>query len=389
MQSLSRTLAQPRFESPPGPVVRIDGTDYLYFGGTSYLGLHAHPEVIAATRDAATRYGVHSATSRLRAGVSPPVADVEASAAKFFGTDAAVHCASGYLSPWLLLQAIADSFDVLLLEERAHYCLRDAAACSGLPRATYGVDDVAGLARQIATYAARGLRPLLMTDGFLSATGELSPLETLVGILASCPGAGLLVDDAHGFGAIGAAGRGCWDVVGLWPAVNLLKATERNVRLFACGTLGKALGGYGGIVPCDFALSEAIREHSNVYRGAAPPAAPTAAASARALELAIAEPERRTRLAANLNYLKQGLIRLGIEVSSSCAPLCPIREFRGRGAGGLHEYLRVQGIYVPQVRGYGGAGDDGVLRIVVFADHDCGHLDALLKALDGVTSAGG
>jgi len=35
-------------ESPPGAECTIDGRSFLYFGGTSYLGLHGHPDVIAA-----------------------------------------------------------------------------------------------------------------------------------------------------------------------------------------------------------------------------------------------------------------------------------------------------------------------------------------------------
>ena len=39
-------------ESPPGAECTIDGRSYLYFGGTSYLGLHGHPDVIAAACEA-------------------------------------------------------------------------------------------------------------------------------------------------------------------------------------------------------------------------------------------------------------------------------------------------------------------------------------------------
>ncbi len=376
------TSHPPHFESPPGPVVRIDGRDYLYFGGTAYLGLQAHPEVIAAASAAVSRYGVHCATSRLRAGVSPPVVDTEAAAAEFFGTDTAVYCASGYLAPWLLLQPIADQFDVLLLDDRAHSCLRDAAACAGLPRADCSARDLPGLEQQLARFAAAGVRPLLLTDGVFSATGELAPLEAQISLLNQCPGSGLLVDDAHGFGVIGPAGRGSLDVIGHWSAVNRLSAVGQGVRLYACGTLGKALGGYGGIVPCDLALAARLRERSNVYRGAAPPAAPVAAASAQALVLARREPERRRRLASNVAYMSQGLARLGIEGPGSCAPICALRGLRGWPPGKLHDWLTHRSIYAPLVRGYGGAGDEGVLRIALSSDHEAAQMDALLAALD-------
>ena len=382
ISTMPGAASPPRIESPPGPVLRIEGNEYLYFGGTAYLGLQAHPQVIAAARDAVGRYGVHAATSRLRAGVSPPVVDTEAAAAEFFGTDTAVYCASGYLAPWLLLQAIVDQFDVLLLDDRAHSCLRDAAACTGLPCVGCRADDSPDLERQIARCAAEDLRPLLLTDGVYSATGELAPLEAQVRSLNQCPGSGLLVDDAHGFGVIGPAGRGSLDAIGQWSVVNRLSASRQGVRLFACGTLGKALGGYGGIVPCDLALAARIRERSNVYRGSAPPAAPIAAASAQALALARSEPERRHRLASNVAYLKQGLAHLGVAVSESCAPICALHGFRGWPPGKLHDWLIANGIYAPLVRGYGGVGEAGVLRIALSSEHDAAQMDALLAALD-------
>ena len=48
----------PLIESPPGPVVTIDGRRYVYFSGTAYLCLQARSEVIAAIGLAASRTGV-------------------------------------------------------------------------------------------------------------------------------------------------------------------------------------------------------------------------------------------------------------------------------------------------------------------------------------------
>ena len=47
----------PIMQSPPGPETVIDGRRYLYFGGTGYLGLQGHPDVIRAACEAAEQYG--------------------------------------------------------------------------------------------------------------------------------------------------------------------------------------------------------------------------------------------------------------------------------------------------------------------------------------------
>ncbi len=370
-------------------MVTIDGRALLYFSGTGYLGLQSRPQVIEALAAAAARSGVHSATSRLRAGVSPALREAELEAAAFFGTDTALTCASGYLSPWMLLQAIQSEFDTLCLDRRAHASLRDAAACSRLPVeevdvAGAGPDFVASL----GPAAAAGHRPLALVDGVFSATGEVAPLARIHERLARCPGSGLLVDDAHGFGCLGDRGRGAYELAGLWERVNRLDPADPAPALFACGTLSKALGGFGGIVPASHRLAGAIVERSHVYRAAAALPAALAAASAAALAIARSEPGLRGRLADNLAELDAGLRQLGWPTSGGPAP---VRALRGDGAelARIHAALLERGIFAPHVRGYGGADGGGVLRIAVFASHASTHLQALLAALREIGGGAG
>ena len=379
----------PLIESPPGPVVTIDGRRYVYFSGTAYLCLQARSAVIAAIGVAANRSGVHSATSRLRAGVSPALREVEQAATDFFATETALVCASGYLSPWMLLQAIQPRYDQILLDRRAHASLRDAAACSGLPVESVDVSDagddfIASLARA----ATAGRRPLALVDGVLSATGDLAQVRAIDDRLATCPGSGLLVDDAHGLGCIGPNGRGVLEAAGLWERVNRFDTDDSRPALFVCGTLSKALGGFGGIVPGSRRLAAAIIERSHVYRAAAALPAPLAAASAVALRIARGEPQLRRRLAANLDELDAGLRALGWPHAGGPAPVRALRDADGPRLARIHASLRERGLFAPHVRGYGGAGDGGVLRIAVFADHTSAHLRALLDALRSIEAVG-
>jgi 8-amino-7-oxononanoate synthase len=378
-------MRTPLVESPPGPVVTIDGRPFLYFSGTAYLCLQSRDAVVAAIGEAAARYGVHSSTSRLRAGVSPTLRDAENEAAAFFGTDTAVVCASGYLSPWMLLQAILPAYDSIFLDRRAHVALRDAAACSRLPVVEVDVAAAANdLVEGLKRAAGAGQRPLALVDGVFSATGELAPLADVHDRLAACPGAGLLVDDAHGFGCLGAMGRGSLEAAGLWDRANRMDADDTAPGVFVCGTLSKALGGFGGVVPASDRLAAAVAERSHAYRGAAALAAPLAAASAAALRIARAEPELRRRLAANLAQLDEGLGALGLARPGTAAPIRCIRSADPRQLDRMHEALRELGIFVPLVRGYGGAAEGGVLRIAVSAGHTPSQIRQLLDALAGI-----
>ena len=104
-------------QSAPGPETIIDGARYLYFGGTSYLGLAAHPEVIEAACAALRQFGVHSATSRGRFGTNPPVLAVEQRAAEFFGAEEAFYFGSGYSANHIMVAALAAQAKAVLVDE--------------------------------------------------------------------------------------------------------------------------------------------------------------------------------------------------------------------------------------------------------------------------------
>ena len=90
-------------ESSPGPETVLNGVKYLYFSGTSYMGLAGHPEVIKAGCEALQKYGVHTGASRAKYGTNPPVLDVENNASQFFGSEDAFYFGSGYVANLLFI----------------------------------------------------------------------------------------------------------------------------------------------------------------------------------------------------------------------------------------------------------------------------------------------
>jgi len=206
----------PIAESPPGPVMRIDGREYLYFVGTSYLGLQAHPEVIRAACEAAERYGIHSATSRAGFGNTPPTLSVERRAAEFFGSEASFYFPAGYAGNSILLRGVESGFDAVFLDEHSHYCVFEAASQSGRPTFRFRHRDAGDLADNLHKHLLPGQRPLVMTDGVFAVRGTIAPLADYCTALANYAGAGLLVDDAHGVGVLGHRGRGTLEHFGMF-----------------------------------------------------------------------------------------------------------------------------------------------------------------------------
>src|SRR6185436_4175086 len=138
--------------------------------------------------------------------------------------------------------------------------LIDAARLARAKVSRYAHGDVAQLERLMA----HSERPaLITTDAVFSMDGDSAPLAKLCA-LADQHGARLLVDDAHGFGVLGAAGRGACEAQGV-----ALKSP-----VIYMGTLGKALGSFGAFVAGETALIETLIQQARtyIYTTALPPA---------------------------------------------------------------------------------------------------------------------
>jgi len=371
-------------ESAPGPQTTIDGRTYLYFGGTGYLGLQGHPEVLQAACDAARRLGVGSATSRLGVGTTPAVLAVERNAAAFFGLPAAVYLPSGYMTNHLLVLLLEGRFDLVLVDRFAHYSVREASRLAGRPVVEFEHCDAEDLSRRLREHLAPGARPLVLTDGVFAAQGAIAPLPAYCRVLGAYPGSILVVDDAHAIGVLGANGRGTLEHHGIARqgvnAVDPRGGPSGAPEVFMGGTLSKAIGGYGGIVPGSDEFVGWAKGTSSHYAGSSPPPCPVAGATAKALLLA-ADPERRARLSDNVSRVRTGLRRLGLDVPDSPVPVIPLHLGEAGHMRAIEQELIRRGIFVPYMSRYAGLPPEGVLRLAVFATHTPAMIERLLDEL--------
>ncbi len=363
-------------ESPAGPEAVIDGVRYLYFGGTSYLGLAAHPAVIEAGCAAMRKYGVHSATSRARYGTNPPVLETEIRAAEFFGCESGFYFGSGYSSNHILVSAVAAGAEAVLIDESAHYCVQEAARVAGLPIKAFRDRDPADLGR----LAAECSNVLVLCDAICPSTGRTAPIIDYISILQSRQRVELVVDDAHGFGVLGENGRGLLEHLGLWQQVNG-RPGKNGVFLNVGGTLSKALGGFGGVIPGTADYVAKTRTSSHYFDGASAPASAVAGASAKALEMVMRDPSIRRQLRDNIVRLRTGLRRLGLAVPEGETAHFGITVGDAVNMRRIHESMKSRGILLPYATGYTGIPPSGLLRFAVFATHSAEQIDRLLSEL--------
>ena len=371
-------LAQPAaaikrylMEAPPGTETVINGKRCLYFAGTSYYTLQNHPEVIRAAHDAIDKYGMHSSTSRASGGYgnTPLYEEVESTTAKFFGTPDAAYMASGYLTNVGALQVLREQrgFDVVFQDAMGHYSLVDFSKSFGLPVVTFAHRDPADLAAKLKANLKAGQTPLVLSDGIFPVPGEIAPVPDYIKILGSYNGL-LWLDDCHAMGVIGENGRGTYD-----------HFKVKGDNLFFGGTMSKAFGGYGGIVPATSEVASGIRR-GHIMAGATMPPSAAAGASVRGMQLLMEHPEWRTRLWANAKRMKDGIRAMGLAVDDTRVPVVSFPLKTGEDMQRVHAELTNRGIVI-QLSHYVGAGPAGVLRMVAFSTHTDEQIDRLLGTL--------
>jgi len=354
-------------ESPLGPRMRIEGKEYDYFCGTSYYCLHGHERLIRAACEAARKYGLGPATG----WDMPPLREVEELAAGFFGTPAAKYIVSGYLGNFFLVHALKEEHHVIFVDEVSHYSVFDAIRSVEKPIHPFAHLDPEDLRLKLKGHLGPGQVPLVITDGVFPVTGALAPLRDYVEVLAPYGGI-LCVDDSHGVGVLGANGRGSLEHWGV-----------EGERCYLAGTLSKAFGGFGGIIPGDEELMERISQNVRVPVGASPPPVPAAAASAEGIRILSEHPELRERLWGNVAYLRGKLRGLGFAVEESPVPIISLRPVGDLDLSEVQKKLMQMGTMVKYVppRGYSDAPEMGTIRIAVFSEHSREQFDRLVEAL--------
>ncbi|MDU4252029.1 8-amino-7-oxononanoate synthase [Pseudomonas sp.] len=358
---------RPLLESPQGPDVVIDGQPMLAFCSNDYLGLANHPEVIAAMRAGAERWGVGGGASHLVNGHCGPHHELELALAEFTGRPRALLFSTGYMANLGTVTALVGKGDSVLEDRLNHASLLDAGLLSGARFSRYLHNDAASLASRLEK--AEG-NTLVVTDGVFSMDGDLADLPALCA-RAREKGAWVMVDDAHGFGPLGATGGGIVEHFGLGI---------EDVPVLV-GTLGKAFGTAGAFVAGSEELIETLIQFARpyIYTTSQPPA--VACATLKSLELLRAESWRRDHLNGLIARFRAGAQAIGLELMDSPTPIQPILIGGSAQAMALSAELRQRGILVGAIRPPTVPAGTARLRVTLSASHTEAQVDRLLLAL--------
>lgn len=355
-------------EGPQQPEQVVDGRRVVAFCSNDYLGLAAHPEVVAAFRRGVDAWGAGAGAAHLVNGHTRAHHALEEDLAAFTGRARALLFSTGYMANLGAACALVGRGDRVFEDRLNHASLIDAGLLSRARFARYRHADAGDLERRLAE--SKPGETLILTDGVFSMDGDVAPVPELARI-ARAHDARLMVDDAHGLGVLGARGAGTLEHFGL-------SANEVPILM---GTLGKAFGTAGAFVAGSEDLIEWLIQsaRSYVYTTAMPAA--VAEATRAALRIVEREEERRARLRDLIARFRRGAEQLGLALMPSETPIQPILIGDADTAVALAERLLECGFLVPAIRPPTVPEGSARLRVTLCATHTDAQVDALLEAL--------
>lgn len=355
--------------------------EYLGFCSNDYLGLARHPRLVEALVRGAQHWGVGSGASHLVSGHSRAHAELELRLARMMacsipGAEALLFC-SGYMANLAVLTTLGDGQAAIFADKLNHASLIDGGllATARMRRYVHGrTDQLESMLRDCSTPIR-----LIVTDAVFSMDGDLAPLVELLA-LAERHDAWLIVDDAHGFGVLGACGRGSLSHLGL--------CSERIIYM---GTLGKAAGVAGAFVAAHPAIIDALVQGARSYIYTT--ALPSALALALAASLDVIEGEdgehRRAQLYARVAQLRERLAGIisrhpdcGWRLSASETAIQALIVGANARALALAAALEAQGLWVPAIRPPTVPSGTARLRITLSAAHSAAEVEQLCAALE-------
>ncbi len=343
----------PRTLDAKGPegTLTADGRAVVSFASNDYLGLTAHPAVIAAAHEALDRWGAGAGSARLVVGARPVHAELERELAEWKSMPRAALFPTGFAANLGVITTFAGAGVLVCSDELNHASIIDGCRLARADVAVYRHRDLDHLATLLSRRGAR--RALVVTDTVFSMDGDVADVDALLEMCAR-EGAMLLVDEAHA-------------VMG--PDLDV----SADADVLRIGTLSKTLGSLGGFVAGSARAVELVENLARPYIFTTAPTPADAAAALAALRI-VRSPEGAQlveRLRAHVNRLRPG----------HPSPIVPFVCGEEQRALDAAEALLDAGLLVPAIRPPTVPAGTSRLRVTVSAAHTAAQVDHLVRAL--------
>ncbi len=315
-------FAFPNIEGEIGPHMRFRGKGVLNWSLHDDLGIALDPEVRKADADAAADWGLaYPMGARMMSGQTSKHEELEDNLAKFLGKEDAFLVNFGYQAMVSIIDTLCSRFDVIVYDSEAHACIMDGIfmhKAKGGKSFVFPHNDIENCRKKLQMAQSyiekenRGGGIMVITEGVFGMAGDLGALDKIAALKSEFSFR-LLVDDAHGFGTMGANGRGTAEHFGVMDQVDL-----------AFGTFAKAMAGIGGFIASTEKVVNFLRYNmrSQIFAKSLP--MPMVFGALKRLELIQTRPAYREHLWEIANALQKGFKENGFDIGNTASPVTPV-----------------------------------------------------------------
>ena len=336
-----------------------------------YLGFTQHPKVKEAVVSAIQQYGTGAGASPAIGGHFSFHERLEKKIASFFHRDSAILYTTGYTANSATFQSLLQKEDIAILDMAVHASVYEGCQLTNVK--TFLHNNLELLERALKDAKDKYRNKMVIIDGVYSQDGDLAPLDKILQ-LTKHYGAYLAIDDAHGTGVIGKTGRGVLELYDLFGQVDLIT-----------GTFSKTFANVGGYVIGNPELIRFLKFQSRQHLFSAT-STPAVAGIIKAIELLDEEPYWMEKLWQNINYFKQGLTDMGMDVGTTASAIIPVKIGDPKKTGEAGRLLLEQGIYTNPIIYPAVSKKNARIRMSLMATHTREQLDKTLNAFEYVNN---
>jgi glycine C-acetyltransferase len=310
-------FAFPKLEGEIAPHMKFKGKEVLTWSLNNYLGLANHPEIRKYDAEVTEKYGLaYPMGARMMSGHTTNHEKFEEMAARFTHKEDAYLLNFGYQGMVSIIDALVDRHDVIVYDSESHACIMDGLRLHMGKRFVFPHNDIESCEKQLQR-AARlveetGGGILVITEGVFGMAGDLGKLHKIAELKKKYQFR-FLVDDAHGFGTMGANGSGTGEHFGVQDSIDVYFAT-----------FAKSMAGIGGFVSSTKDVINYLRYNlrSQIYAKSLPMAMTLGAI--KRLEFIQAHPEQKEKLWTIVKSLQKGLREAGLDLGKTESPVTPV-----------------------------------------------------------------
>ena len=307
----------PKLEGELGSHMIFRGRERLVWSLNNYIGLANHPEVRKADAEAAAEYGMaYPMGARMMSGQTKYHEQLENELAEFVSKEKAFLLNYGYQGMVSVIDSMVDRKDVIVYDSESHACILDGMRLHMGKRFVFPHNNMENLRKQLghATKVVEktGGGILVITEGVFGMAGDLGNLAEIVKLKKDF-NFRLLVDDAHGFGTMGATGAGTGEHFGVQDEIDLY-----------FGTFAKSMAGIGAFISGPEAVIDflAYNMRSQIFAKSLP--MPMVKGALKRLDLLRSDPSLREKLWTIVNALQKGFKENGFDLGVTESPVTPV-----------------------------------------------------------------